>query len=102
MSAYAQAKLQLDQATGTILENNNVVIDEVKNGRVSKTPSPIPDVPPRLPLRPGRRHGSGRHSAGSESIVSSPGGHFGNSFQAGNAERLRSVRCFFVAFSSMR
>ena len=46
ISAYAQAKLQLDQATGTILENNNVVIDEVKNGRVSKTPSPIPDVAP--------------------------------------------------------
>ena len=36
----------LDQATGTILENNNVSIDEVKNGRVSKTPSPIPDVTP--------------------------------------------------------
>jgi len=46
ISAYAQAKLQLDQATGAILENNNVVIDEVKNGRLSKTPSPIPDVTP--------------------------------------------------------
>jgi outer membrane protein TolC len=46
ISAYAQAKLQLDQAQGTILENNNIVIDEVKNGRLSKTPSPIPDVAP--------------------------------------------------------
>jgi outer membrane protein len=46
ISAYAQAKLQLDQAQGTILENNNVTIDEVKNGRLSKTPSPIPDVAP--------------------------------------------------------
>jgi outer membrane protein TolC len=46
ISAYAQAKLQLDQASGTILESNNVVIDEVKNGRLSKTPSPIPDVAP--------------------------------------------------------
>jgi outer membrane protein len=53
VSAYAQAKLQLDQATGTILENNNVVIDEVKNGRVSKAPSPIPDVAPATPA-PGR------------------------------------------------
>jgi outer membrane protein TolC len=53
ISAYAQAKLQLDQATGTILENNNVVIDEVKNGRVSKSPSPIPDVAPTSPA-PGR------------------------------------------------
>jgi outer membrane protein TolC len=46
ISAYAQAKLQLDQATGTILENNNIVIDEAKKGRLSKTPSPIPDVVP--------------------------------------------------------
>jgi len=53
ISAYAQAKLQLDQATGTILENNNVVIDEVKNGRVSKTPTPIPDIAPTTPA-PGR------------------------------------------------
>jgi outer membrane protein len=53
ISAYAQAKLQLDQATGTILENNNVVIDEVKNGRVSKTPTPIPDIGPTTPA-PGR------------------------------------------------
>ena len=46
ISAYAQAKLQLDQASGTILENNNVVIDEAKTGRLSKTPSPIPDIVP--------------------------------------------------------
>jgi len=54
ISAYAQAKLQLDQAKGTILENNNVVIDEVKNGRVSKAPSRIPDVPPPATTTPGR------------------------------------------------
>lgn len=46
LSAYALAKLQLDQATGTILENNNVMLDEAKNGRLSKTPSRIPDVLP--------------------------------------------------------
>lgn len=51
IAAYAQAKLQLDQASGTIPENNNVVIDEVKNGRVSKAPSPIPDVAPTAPGR---------------------------------------------------
>lgn len=49
VAAYAQAKLQLDQATGTILENNNIVIDEVKNGRLTKAPSPIPDVTPAAP-----------------------------------------------------
>jgi outer membrane protein len=53
VAAYAQAKLQLDQATGTILENNNIVIDEVRNGRLSKGPSPIPDVTP-APGQPGR------------------------------------------------
>jgi outer membrane protein TolC len=46
ISAYAQAKLQLDQSQGTIIENNNVMIDEAKNGRVAKTPSGIPDIPP--------------------------------------------------------
>ncbi len=46
LSAYALAKLQLDQATGTILQSNNISIDEVKNGRISKAPSPIPAVVP--------------------------------------------------------
>jgi len=46
LSTYALAKLQMDQATGTILDNNNVVLDEAKNGRLSKTPSRIPDVLP--------------------------------------------------------
>lgn len=46
ISAYAQAKLQMDQATGTILENNNIMLDEAKNGRLAKTPSRIPDVLP--------------------------------------------------------
>jgi len=46
VSAYAQAKLQLDQATGTILQKNNIVIDEAKSGRLSSSPSPIPAVVP--------------------------------------------------------
>jgi outer membrane protein TolC len=53
VAAYAQAKLQLDQATGTILDSNNIVINEAKNGHVSKPPSPIPDVAP-TPAQPGR------------------------------------------------
>jgi outer membrane protein len=53
VSAYAQAKLQLDQATGTILDSNNVVISEAKSGHVSKAPSRIPDVPP-VTTTPGR------------------------------------------------
>jgi outer membrane protein TolC len=46
LSSYALAKLQLDQATGVILENNDIMLDEAKNGRLSKTPSRIPDVLP--------------------------------------------------------
>jgi outer membrane protein TolC len=53
VSTYAQAKLQLDQATGTIIESNNVVINEAKSGRVSRAPGRIPDVPP-APAAPGR------------------------------------------------
>jgi outer membrane protein len=41
-TAYAQAKLQLDQATGMILDHHNVQLDEAKNGRVSRPPDPIP------------------------------------------------------------
>jgi outer membrane protein len=44
-SAYALAKLQLDQALGTVLDNNNVIIDEAKSGKVARAPSPIPDLP---------------------------------------------------------
>jgi outer membrane protein TolC len=51
IAAYAQAKLQLDQAAGTILESNSIVVDEAKSGRISKTPSRIPDV---LPTTNGR------------------------------------------------
>ena len=93
ISAYAQAKLQLDQATGTILENNNVIIDEVKNGRLSKTPSPIPDVPPHYE-RPGRAAITtpGVNSAGRKSIIRRRAAcsHFGNSFHAGDALAARS------------
>ena len=53
VSAYAQAKLQIDQASGMILENNNIVLDEAKNGRIAKAPTPIPAVPP-TPGAPGR------------------------------------------------
>jgi outer membrane protein len=44
-AAYALAKLQLDQALGTVLDSNSVIIDEAKSGKVSRAPSPIPDVP---------------------------------------------------------
>lgn len=43
-SAYAKAKVQLDQAIGQTLEVNNISIDEALKGRVSRPPSPIPAV----------------------------------------------------------
>jgi outer membrane protein TolC len=45
LTAYAQAKLQLDVATGLLLERNNIRIDEARNGRVSRAPDAIPDIP---------------------------------------------------------
>ncbi len=45
-TGYATAKLTLDQATGTILDSYHIQIDEAKNGRVSRSPDPIPVVPP--------------------------------------------------------
>lgn len=41
-AAYMQARVQLDVATGTTLESNNVDFDQAKSGQVSKPPSPLP------------------------------------------------------------
>jgi outer membrane protein TolC len=41
LTAYAQAKVQLDVATGTLLDHNNITLDEAKSGRVSRAPDPI-------------------------------------------------------------
>lgn len=42
--AYATAKLQMDVATGGLMEKYNIVFDEAKDGSVSRRPDPIPDV----------------------------------------------------------
>jgi outer membrane protein len=44
LANYAQARTQLDAATGLVLDNNHVEIGEAKAGRVAKPPAPIPDV----------------------------------------------------------
>jgi outer membrane protein len=41
-ATYAQARVQLDIATGMTLQNNNVEFDDAKSGHVSKPPSPLP------------------------------------------------------------
>ena len=45
-AAYAKATVELDRATGQILTNNNISIDEAYRGVVSRPPSPIPANPP--------------------------------------------------------
>jgi outer membrane protein len=45
-AAYSKARVELDRATGQILYNNNVSVDEASKGVVPRPPSPIPDTPP--------------------------------------------------------
>ncbi len=44
-SAYAKAKVQLDQAVGRTLDAYNISIDEAAKGKVSRPPSALPAVP---------------------------------------------------------
>jgi len=45
-AAYAKARVELDRATGQILYQNNVSLDEAFRGRVARPPSPLPPAPP--------------------------------------------------------
>jgi outer membrane protein len=45
-AAYAKAKVEMDRATGQILNNNNISLDEAFKGVVSRPPSPLPATPP--------------------------------------------------------
>lgn len=45
VTAYALAKVQLDQAVGTVLDTNHIEISEARSGSVTRPPSPIPDTP---------------------------------------------------------
>jgi outer membrane protein TolC len=45
-AAYSKARVELDRATGQILYNNNVSVDDAVRGVVARPPSPIPAVPP--------------------------------------------------------
>ena len=43
-SAYTKARVELDRATGQILTNNHVSLDEAYKGSVSRAPSQIPST----------------------------------------------------------
>jgi len=45
-SGYAKSRVEMDRATGQILYNNNVSMDEAIKGSVSRPPSRIPDTVP--------------------------------------------------------
>jgi outer membrane protein len=58
-AAYAQARAQLDIATGMTLQNNNVEFDEAKSGQVSRPPSQLPALdqnPPSGSASPGSKN----------------------------------------------
>lgn len=64
LAAYAAARTQLELVTGSILEANNIQLDEAKSGHVSKPPAPIPVVDTNgnpigmaTPLNPARKLG---------------------------------------------
>ena len=46
MSQYARARVNLEVATGEILQNNNVSLDEARRGSVGRAPSPLPVLDP--------------------------------------------------------
>jgi outer membrane protein len=45
-AAYVRAKVELDRATGQVLTNNNISLDEAFRGVVSRPPSVLPPPPP--------------------------------------------------------
>jgi len=58
-ATYAQARAQLDIATGMTLQNNNVQFDEAKSGQVSRPPSALPPLdqnPPPGATSPGSKN----------------------------------------------
>ena len=42
--AYIKAKIALQRATGTILDENHVAIDEAYRGNVTRPPSALPEA----------------------------------------------------------
>jgi outer membrane protein len=54
LNAYSRAQTQVEAATGEILANHHIIMDEAMHGQVSRAPSAIPvlDTPPRSQLSP--------------------------------------------------
>jgi outer membrane protein len=48
-AAYAKAKVEMERATGQILTNNNISLEEAFTGQVTRPPSRLPDITPQQP-----------------------------------------------------
>ena len=42
LSSYSKARVEIDRATGQLLSNNNISLDEAFRGTIARAPSPIP------------------------------------------------------------
>jgi outer membrane protein TolC len=42
LNAYSRAQTQVEQATGEILKNHSLILDEAMHGVVSRPPTPLP------------------------------------------------------------
>ena len=51
-AAYEKAQVELDRATGLLLEHANVQIADAQRGRVTQLPN-VPDVTPMTDIVPG-------------------------------------------------
>jgi hypothetical protein len=49
MAAYEKSRIELDRATGTLLDHENISIDDAARGQVTRVPT-IPYVAPRKDL----------------------------------------------------
>jgi outer membrane protein TolC len=52
MAAYAKARVELDRATGLLLDNAGIVMSDAEKGEVTHMPK-IPFVAPRTDVQPG-------------------------------------------------
>jgi outer membrane protein TolC len=59
LDQYERARTQLEQVMGTILDKNDVNLQEAKSGQVGREPDLIPAVPPSTPPVTPQGSGSG-------------------------------------------
>jgi F420-0:gamma-glutamyl ligase len=56
MAAYAKARVELDRATGLLLDNSGILMSDAEKGEVTHMPK-TPFVAPRADVQPGAAPG---------------------------------------------